>query len=46
MMAVDHCADLDRACIVLYSSGVACVVMEGDRMDALKLLPMCVNNED
>jgi len=46
IMAADHCTDLDMACIVRYSSGVVCVAMEGDRMDALKLPPMCTTNED
>lgn len=46
IMAADHCTDLDMACIVRYSSGVVCVAMEGDRMDELKLPPMCQTNED
>jgi len=46
IMAADQCTDLDMACIVRYSSGVVCVAMEGDRMDELKLPPMCTTNED
>ena len=46
IMAADKCTDLDMARIVRYSSGVVCVAMEGDRMDALKIPAMVSNNED
>lgn len=46
IMAAEKCTDLDMACIVRYSSGVVCVALEGDRMDALKIPPMVTNNED
>lgn len=46
IMAADQCTDLDMAQIVRYSSGVVCVAMEGQRMDELKLPPMCSENED
>lgn len=32
--------------IVRYSSGVICVSLEGERLDALQLPPMVINNED
>ncbi|GAB2963465.1 3,4-dihydroxy-2-butanone-4-phosphate synthase [Amycolatopsis acidiphila] len=31
---------------VRHGSGVLCVAMDGDRLDALRLPPMCVRNED
>lgn len=46
IMAADSCSPLDMAKIVRYSSGVICVGMEGDRMDALKLPAMVTNSED
>jgi 3,4-dihydroxy 2-butanone 4-phosphate synthase/GTP cyclohydrolase II len=46
IMAADDCTALDMARIVRYSSGVVCVAMEGDRMEALNLPPMLTNNED
>ena len=46
IMAADHCTDLDMARIVRYSSGVVCVAMEPDRLDALELPPMVTNNQD
>ena len=46
IMAADACSPLDMAKIVRYSSGVICVGMEGDRMDALKLPAMVTNSED
>jgi 3,4-dihydroxy 2-butanone 4-phosphate synthase/GTP cyclohydrolase II len=46
IMAADQCTALDMAQIVRYSSGVVCVAMEGDRMEALNLPPMLTNNED
>jgi len=46
IMAADMCSAEAMAKIVRYSSGVVCVAMEGDRMDALKLPAMLANNED
>lgn len=46
IMAADSCSPLDMAKIVRYSSGVICVGMEGERMDALKLPAMVTNSED
>jgi len=46
IMAADLCTPMDMARIVRYSSGVICVGMEGERMDALKLPAMVTNNED
>ena len=46
IMSAEKCTDLDMAQIVRYSSGVVCVALEGDRMDALKIPPMVANNED
>jgi 3,4-dihydroxy 2-butanone 4-phosphate synthase/GTP cyclohydrolase II len=46
IMAADQCTALAMARIVRYSSGVVCVAMEGDRMEALNLPPMLTNNED
>lgn len=46
IMAAEACTPEDMATIVRYSSGVVCVGMEGERMDALKLPAMVTNNED
>jgi len=46
IMAAEKCTDLDMAQIVRYSSGVVCVALEGDRMDALKIPAMVSKNED
>jgi 3,4-dihydroxy 2-butanone 4-phosphate synthase/GTP cyclohydrolase II len=46
IMAADMCTPEAMAQIVRYSSGVVCVGMEGDRMDALKLPAMVSENED
>lgn len=46
IIAADMCTPRSMGNIVRYSSGVVCVAMEGNRMDALKLPPMVVNNED
>jgi hypothetical protein len=46
IMAAEACTPEDMATIVRYSSGVVCVGMEGERMDALKLPAMTTNNED
>jgi len=46
IMAADMCTPEAMAQIVRYSSGVVCVTMEGDRLDALKLPPMVTTNED
>lgn len=46
IMAADACTPEDMAFIVRYSSGVICIAMDGERMDALKLPQMITNNED
>jgi len=46
IMAADMCTPQAMAKIVRYSSGVACVAMEGERMDQLKLPAMVTTNED
>lgn len=46
IMAADQCTPLDMAQIVRFSSGVVCVAMTGDRLDALDLPPMLTNNQD
>jgi 3,4-dihydroxy 2-butanone 4-phosphate synthase/GTP cyclohydrolase II len=46
IMAADQCTALDMARIVRYSSGVVCVAMEDDHMEALNLPPMLTKNED
>ena len=46
IMAADKCTPERMAEFIRYSSGVICIGMEGERMDALELPPMVVNNED
>lgn len=46
IMAASKCTAPDMARIVRYSSGVVCVGMEGDRMDALGIPAMVTRNED
>lgn len=46
IMAADKATPETLATIVRYSSGVICVAMEGERMDALKLPPMVSLSED
>lgn len=46
IMAADKCTPEAMAEFIRYSSGVICIGMEGERMDALELPPMVVNNED
>lgn len=46
IMAADKCTPEKMAEFIRYSSGVICIGMEGERMDALELPPMVVNNED
>jgi len=46
IMAADMCTPEAMAQIVRYSSGVVCVGMEGERMDALNLPSMVSKNED
>lgn len=46
IVAASHATADNIGFIVRYSSGVLCVSLEGSRLDALKLPPMVVNNQD
>ncbi|KAI9337548.1 3,4-dihydroxy-2-butanone 4-phosphate synthase-domain-containing protein [Obelidium mucronatum] len=46
IIAAEDCTPEKMAFMIRYSSGVICVPMKGDRLDALKLPLMVENNED
>ena len=46
IMSASHATPETVGFIVRHSSGVLCVSMEGSRLNALKLPPMVVNNQD
>ena len=46
IMAADACEAADMAKIVRYSSGVVCIALEEDRLEALHLPPMVTDNQD